>query len=58
MAELRQPDAIRHSVREKYAAAARAAATGGAAPSSCCGPPVPLTDVSGARVFGDALYGR
>ena len=53
-----RPDTIRDQVREKYAAAARAAAAGAAAPSSCCGPTeVPLTDASGAQVFGDALYG-
>ena len=58
MAELSEPDAVRDSVREKYAAAARAAAIGAAAPSSCCGPSeVPLTDASGVQVFGDALYG-
>ncbi len=57
MAELTEPDTIRDQVREKYAAAARAAASGAAAPSSCCGPTeVPLTDASGAQVFGDALY--
>ncbi len=57
MAELTEPGTIRDQVREKYAAAARAAATGAAAPSSCCGPAeVPLTDASGAQVFGDALY--
>jgi ubiquinone/menaquinone biosynthesis C-methylase UbiE len=57
MAELTDPDTIREQVREKYAAAARAAAAGVAAPSSCCGPAeVPLTDASGAQVFGDALY--
>jgi len=57
MAELTEPDTIRDQVREKYAAAARAAASGAAAPSSCCGPAeVPLTDASGAQVFGDALY--
>jgi len=58
MAELTEPDAIRDQVREKYAAAARAAASGAATPASCCGPTeVPLTDVSGAQVFGDTLYG-
>jgi SAM-dependent methyltransferase len=58
MAELTEPDTIREQVREKYAAAARAAAAGAAAPASCCGPAeVPLTDASGAQVFGDALYG-
>lgn len=57
MAELTDPDTIREQVREKYAAAARAAAAGGPTPSSCCGPAeVPLTDASGAQVFGDALY--
>ena len=57
MAELTTLD-IRETVREKYAAAACAAAAGGPAPSSCCGPTeVPLTDASGAQVFGDALYG-
>ena len=57
MAELTEPDTIRDQVREKYAAAARAAAAGTAAPASCCGPTeVPLTDASGAQVFGDALY--
>jgi len=56
--ELTDPDTIREQVREKYAAAARAAAAGGRAPSSCCGPAeVPLTDATGAQVFGDALYG-
>lgn len=58
MAELTEAHAIRDQVRDKYAAAARAAAAGAVAPSSCCGPAeVPLTDASGARVFGDALYG-
>jgi arsenite methyltransferase len=58
MAELTDPDTLRETVREKYAAAARAAAAGAAAPSSCCGPAeVPLTDASGTQVFGDALYG-
>jgi arsenite methyltransferase len=57
MAELTEPDTIRDEVRAKYAAAARAAASGAAAPASCCGPTeVPLTDASGAQVFGDALY--
>ena len=57
MAGLTEPDTIRDQVREKYAAAARAAAAGAAAPASCCGPTeVPLTDASGAQVFGDALY--
>jgi len=57
MAELSDPETIREQVREKYAAAARAAAAGASAPASCCGPAeVPLTDVSGAQVFGDVLY--
>ena len=57
MAELTEPDTIREQVRERYAAAARDAAAGAAAPPSCCGPTeVPLTDASGAQVFGDALY--
>jgi len=58
MAELTEPETIRDQVRAKYAAAARAAASGTGAPPSCCGPAeVPLTDASGAQVFGDALYG-
>jgi SAM-dependent methyltransferase len=44
---------VRETVRETYAAAARAVA----APTvSCCGSGVPLTDKTGIRVFGDALY--
>lgn len=68
MAELSDPETLRESVRERYAAAARAAAAGAAAPSSCCGPTegpstsccgpseVALTDAAGTQVFGDALY--
>lgn len=56
MAELTDPEILRETVREKYAAAARAAAAG--APSSCCGPSeVAVTDASVTQVFGDALYG-
>lgn len=69
MAELSDPETLRETVRERYAAAARAAAAGAAAPSSCCGPTegpstsccgpaeVALTDAAGTQVFGDALYG-
>jgi len=58
MAELTDPETLRETVREKYAAAARAAAAGAAVPSSCCGPSeVALTDASGTQVFGEALYG-
>ncbi|WP_354701633.1 Arsenite methyltransferase [Paraconexibacter sp. AEG42_29] len=50
-------DAVRETVRAKYAAAARAAAAGASAPASCCGPAeVALTDAAGTQVFGDALY--
>ncbi|WP_372789499.1 arsenite methyltransferase [Paraconexibacter sp.] len=57
MAELTDPETLRETVREKYAAAARAPASGAAAPSSCCGPTeVALTDASGAQVFGDVHY--
>jgi SAM-dependent methyltransferase len=57
MAELSDPDTLRETVREKYAAAARAAAAGAAAPSSCCAPSeVALTDSAGTQVFGDSLY--
>lgn len=57
MAELTETDALRETVRAKYAAAARAAAAGATTPSSCCGPgEVPLTDAAGTQVFGDALY--
>jgi len=57
VAELTESETIREQVREKYAAAARAAADGAAVPSSCCGPTeVPLTDASGTKVFGNALY--
>lgn len=57
MAELTDPETLRETVRAKYAAAARAAAARAPAPSSCCGPDeVPLTDASGAQVFGGVLY--
>ena len=50
---------VRETVRAKYAAAALAAAAQAPLPASCCGPSeVPLTDASGAQVFGDALYGE
>jgi SAM-dependent methyltransferase len=52
MAELTDPDTLRETVRQKYAAAA-----GAAAPSSCCGPAeVRLTDAAATQVFGDVLY--
>jgi len=57
MAELTDPDAIRETVRAKYAAAAVAATEGRDAPASCCGPQeIALSDSSGTQVFGDALY--
>ena len=49
-------DAVRETVRERYAAAARASAAS-ASGSGCCGPTgVALTDRTGTQVFGDALY--
>jgi len=58
VAELTDPEILRETVREKYAAAARAAAAGAGAPLSCCGlSEVAVTDASGTQVFGDALYG-
>jgi arsenite methyltransferase len=56
MADLIPEPDVREQVRVRYAAAARAAAEGS---TGCgCGPrsQVPLTDVTGAQVFGDALY--
>src|SRR5437762_13219475 len=47
------PEAIRETVRERYAVAARAAATG---QGSCCSGDVALHDESGEQVFGNALY--
>jgi len=48
------PEAIRETVREKYAAAARAI-SGQEASGRCCGP-VALTDADEARLFGGSLY--
>jgi arsenite methyltransferase len=56
MADLIPEPDVREQVRVRYAAAARAAAEGS---TGCgCGPrsQVALTDVTGAQVFGDALY--
>ena len=47
-------EAIRETVREKYAAAARALAEQQGS-ASCCGP-IELTDADKAQVFGAALY--
>ena len=44
---------LRERVRERYAAAARASSESAA---TCCGSAVSLTDATGTRVFGDALY--
>jgi arsenite methyltransferase len=57
MAELtNEQQNVREAVRERYAGAARAAGSG----EGCgcgCGPDLSLEDRSGARVFGDTLYG-
>ncbi len=48
------PDALRETVRERYAAAARAAS--GAEPSSCCGADAAVITDDQVQLFGGALY--
>ncbi len=60
MAELTSPDALRETVRERYAAAARATAgtSGccGAEADGCCGPDAAIVTDDQAKQFGAALY--